>query len=421
MTGNVAGLTVGATSALTANITQTNCTNLTVAWGSNDSSVVRIASSGVLSVLTAGGPVTITATANGVSGTIQLSTTFTLIAGDVRTGLGWAYQPNLGTYSSISGFEYNSNNSAVVFARSAIGVYSATFTGLATQQGQADNVQVVAYGNGDVRCKLAGWGAAAADMRVDVLCFDHNGVAADAMYDVFLTGASALQGAFAFALAPSATAVRAFGAARTTYTANRAAVPFVRSATGQYLVTFPGLAAADGSPISFQVTAVGAGSAYCLVAGFTNSGADVQLAVRCYGTGAVPADAQFSALMLGRGRSGARSGFLWADQEAAELNIAHQGKAAYTYSSSGTSGAAVTHTGTGTYLVAWPNLARTAASDRETMLVTALGSTAAAPASVQAVSCSVVGWQIGAIAVTVACRDASGALVDAQFFIALLG
>jgi hypothetical protein len=57
-------LIAGATDQLTANITPSNATTLGVTWTSSNPSVASVSQSGLVTAVTAGGPVTITATAN---------------------------------------------------------------------------------------------------------------------------------------------------------------------------------------------------------------------------------------------------------------------------------------------------------------------------------------------------------------------
>ena len=94
----------------------------------------------------------------------------------------------------------------------------------------------------------------------------------------------------------------------------------------------------------------------------------------------------------------------------------------FTFASTGINGAQITHNSTGSYTVKWPALLRVLSTDHETMLVTAHGVSGTVGSFVfNPVSCIIGGWAYTVFQANVYCRDATGALVDSKFIIALIG
>src|ERR1051325_3444203 len=107
-------------------------------WSSSNPAVASITPAGQLVGVAQGGPVTITATVEGKSGTGSIS-----VADDNRIGYALADQASVaGPYAPNASYRFNSSGGAVQVTRSATGVYSVRFSGLGRIAGERDNVQV---------------------------------------------------------------------------------------------------------------------------------------------------------------------------------------------------------------------------------------------------------------------------------------
>lgn len=394
---------VGTPRTLTADVTSQNCaTAPTVTWSSSNNAVISV-DGGVVTAVTAGGPVTITATAGGKSGTVEMNAIFATVTGDTRAAYAWAYDETADAYEVDGGYELNAGG-PINIVRAGPGVYAVTFTGAAASAGQKENVQVVAYGGIGARCKLASWESAGADLRAQVRCHTPAGLAVDSNFDIFVAGTNALQGRFGFIQTASATAESQFGANATTHTSSRQPVRVTRVGTGEYVVRFFGLGRTESSgPETIQVTAVGDDAAYCSVEMWDDDGVDLTANVRCFAAGGAAADTRFSMLVLENGRAGQGIGFAWANDAGALAPYAPLGSYAL---NSALDAITVTRTGVGVYNVAFASLVRIGGAD-ETLLVTAYGTSGA--------YCVVGGWNLTTGTVTIRCADATGAAVDSQF------
>ena len=403
-----APVVAGGTLSLVSVIAGDGCANAAVNWASSDLSAFTVTSAGAVTAVTAG-TATITATAGGKSAQVDVTSMFPTAVADARFGYAWASEEATGSYVASTGYELNTGASGTItLEHTATGTYTATFAGLAAAAGQKENVQVAAYGSAAVRCKLASWNTVGSDLRADVRCFSMAGGApVDSRYDVFAAGQTALQGRSAFVVTPNSSASSYFAPAATTQTSSRGGVQITHAGAGTYSVRLTGMArGSTGGAETFQVTAIGSGSEFCTVISWGDDAADLRVTVRCFATGGGATDAQFSLLMLERGRSGKRVGFAWADQQLSTTSYSPS-----SFYAMNSSGGVVTslRMSMGVYQVTFAGLVRVGVADRETVLATAYSGVG--------VSCGVGSWDVTAAAVVVRCYDATGAAVDARFTI----
>jgi hypothetical protein len=157
-----------------------------------------------------------------------------------------------------------------------------------------------------------------------------------------------------------------------------------RNGTGDYVVTFPGIASSTSGGI-VQVTAYYT-NGECQSDGWFNSGVNVVASVICFAPGAVPADLYFN-VMFTAGAGTPALAYAWDNLPTASgyvsSNWSFDGKRGSIYSQ---------HTGTGNYTLTVPNLA----GSNGTVKVTPYGPTDS--------QCFVISW--GGNTVRIFCSDA---------------
>jgi len=208
---------------------------------------------------------------------------------------GWAlHDGTTGTYSPDRRFSFNSSGSTNAISNPGTGHFTITFPGLGGLDG---NVQVVAYGSSNHRCKVENW-TGIPDLTVDVRCQTPVGVPVNTPFLVYF-----------FATNDTATSAREIGHARYDWppqpfeppnpafqwNSNGPLPVTTRLEGGSYAVRFRNLMHADGAPV---VTALGAGPEFCQVlstgryADGTDTGTEVR--VWCFDTGGRLADSSFT-------------------------------------------------------------------------------------------------------------------------------
>lgn len=341
-----------------------NVVDRLVTWSSSNPAIASVTSTGKVVGVSPGGPVTITATSVGKSGSASLS-----VLGDPRFGYASADQPATATYTPDPAYRFNSSGGAVEITRSAVGVYSVRFAGLGRGQSQHDNVQVTGYGGAAASCKTAGWQSTGGDLVAEVRCFSAAGQPADNRYTILATGAQALRGRVGFLLSPDLLASGTLDAA-TTYNSASGPVTLTRDGTGIYGFRFFGLGRVSGStPEMVMVTAVGTGEERCTVFSWDRFSGVGSINCSRGSGGAINADSRFSVLWVERGRPGQRAGFAWANAAAATADYTPD-----TRFSLNSSGGALTaqHLGAGLYQLVFSGLGKTTGAT-ETVLITADG------------------------------------------------
>jgi hypothetical protein len=236
---------------------------------------------------------------------------------------------------------------------------------------------------------------------VNVLCFSPAGMAMDSRYTVLVTGARTLASRTGFALADQPSAISYRPTSR--HSSASGDVAIARSAAGTYQVSFANLSRGPGSgPETVMVTQVGSGSNRCFVLNWNYSGFTAN--IRCTDRAGALTDAQFSILVMERGRAGQRTGFLWANEPA---SADYTPDNVYSHNSAGLVINA-RRTGPGVYQVSWDGLIK--GPGTETVLVTAYGAADR--------FCRTSFWGMASATtfqVTVACFDPTGAPADSRF------
>ncbi len=360
---------------------------------------ISVDAAGLVTALAAGGPITVSASAGGRTGTATVT-----VRDDQRIGYAWADNNASASYTPSATYSFNSSGGTITATRSGTGVYSVRFAGLARADGQRENVQVTAYSD-PAYCNIAGWQNEGADLVVNILCFaTTTGSAIDSYYTVFVAGARVLAGRVGFVLANQASTASYSPA--DFYNSAHGPVTITRSGPGTYQVRLTGLnRGATSGPEMVMVTEVGSGgtgSNRCVVEGWDYDGFDAY--INCTDRNGIDADAQFSLLIMERGRTGQRTGFAWA-HDAAGVNYTPSTQ--YSHNSSGGTVTA-TRVSVGTYRVTWEGLVKGAGT--ETVLISAYGNAQR--------WCRTSFWGMAtptAFQVTLSCFDPGGALADAQF------
>jgi hypothetical protein len=258
-------------------------------------------------------------------------------------GYAWNHTPSapLNTwYSLAGGYAYNSNSTVLMANRYGIGTYTVWFPGI----GAAGNVQVTAYGEGDVKCKVGSWRAAPGNgTDIDVRCFDRYGQLTDSTYTVSYNYlGSDVKGGYLWADQPTAAS----------YTPSPgyqggASSTIDRSGTGVYTAKFAGLGAVGGH---VQVTAYGGSSDWCKSGGWGPAGGTQYVTVLCYTASGAPVDTYFSLSYVTNGSvlwgTPAQSAYAWADQPATD---GYSPSSTYAYDANPWAGTWINRLSTGRY------------------------------------------------------------------------
>ena len=175
----------------------------------------------------------------------------------------------------------------------------------------------------------------------------------------------------------------------------------VRTGVGAYTVTLPNLDAPAGT---VHVTAYGSGPATCKVASFYPAVSGMQVNVRCFGSGGVAADSQYTLTFTRPFIATKPMAYVWQDRPSAPLGTPFIPRGSYSFNSTdGTN--TITHTGLGTYAVRLPNIGGSGGH----VQVTAYG--------FGSERCKVVGWSPSGVdeLVNVACFTSAGSPTDTFF------
>ena len=196
-----------------------------------------------------------------------------------------AHRPTETNYTPQARGSWNPGG-AIQVIRVGVGVYRVTFNGfgaLLSGSGSGGHVQVSAVGPGKQHCKVRVWDRDA----VDVLCYTRAGAPVDTKFNVlYLAPSNRL--AYAWADQPSTTS---YGPDPFYSTGGPTSI--TRSGTGQYTVSWAGIASQLLQGGNVQVTAYGPGNAQCNViqGGF---GAAV---VACFAPNGARVDSFFTVLL----------------------------------------------------------------------------------------------------------------------------
>jgi len=369
---------VGASVTLNASITQQNCSGLTTSWSSSNPAVASVSATGEVVGVAIGGPVTITATVSGKSGTANLSvvpaTVATITLANPYNNL------TVGVQNTVTASLKDARGTALT---DRTVTWSSSDPTIATVT-PAGVVQAVALG-GPVNITATSEGKTAS-LPITVVP----------------------RYAYAFANAPSATAPYD-GNSLSSYSTVGAPTTIARTAPGVYSVRFRNMATSS-QQTAVLASAFGPGNSTCKADLWVNDGADIVTTVNCRDVTDAGADQQFFVTLFGRDAFPGRFAFTWADQQSAAA--AYSPNSLYSYNAAGQP-IQITHTATGSYTVQFVGNGRAAATDpAETFHVSAYGGVNT--------RCEVVNWSYVSASVSVRCSDVAGAAVDSRFVLVML-
>jgi hypothetical protein len=217
-----------------------------------------------------------------------------------------------GSGNANSGYSYNGVSSTPNrITQLATGQYRVDYDAVAGYA-SGGHVQVTAYGSSGERCKVAKWQASGQTLQVFVNCFAATGAPLNSMFTTSFTWRSGNIGpetAYLWANQQSASSYTLSTSYQWNSTGGAMSVTHTPG-SGRYLVTLGGQDLSGGT---VEVTAYGAGNAYCKVGGWGGTSVDVE----CFnGSNGAPVESQFDLLFSKKAPRGslATYTYLWADQ-----------------------------------------------------------------------------------------------------------
>ncbi len=210
--------------------------------------------------------------------------------GNVHEGVAYT-----STYMNTNVQSFDSSGQQVSALEDHKGSYFVYFRGLP----DTGTVQVTPNGTAqdpsgvEARCKVADRIGSASYIRVNVHCYAATGEFANEEFNIgYAVGESlgvvgGVKARAAWALANNPTSTKAYAAAKQYNGFGAGRLTAQKTGTGQYTVTIPGTISYGTS--NALVTAYGAGSDYCNIAGWTTNA----ISVACYNQSGLPADSQF--------------------------------------------------------------------------------------------------------------------------------
>jgi len=328
-----------------------------------------------------------------------------------------ADDPAAASYTPASDFNQNETGAKNTVTRTGTGVYDVAFTNQAHFSGQAGAPLVTALGSAGEYCNTSAWsGSLTPDETVTVRCFSAAGTPTDVQFDAaYIRPIPASGGDVAYVWADDETSPSYTPSTAHQFNSTGAVDTVLRSATGVYTVTLPGLGSTGGTA---KVTAYSSSSSYCKPESWAASGTDELVQVRCFDSTGAAVNSQFT-LAWADGTSiladGASSAYALADKPS---TASYTPAAATSFNSTGAANTVV-RTGTGLYTVTLPGLGSGAAPltgvNRGTVHVAATTSSSK--------RCEVTSWSSGFVVagnpvplnVGVACQTSGGSPADSKF------
>lgn len=373
-----ASVPAGQTITLAATVAQTNCTNPTVSWQSDNLALATVSQSGVVTGVAEGGPVTITATLDGTSGQATVTVLPPRVAAVELTPGGGVLQPagtlQLGVITKTAAGDAVTGRE-ITFASSNDAVASVSETGLIT---------------------------AGAPGLAAITVTSEDG---SAVVNIITEGPSANRFAYAWA---SNSSTESYTPPETwQYATSGQPVTINRPSSGTYDVTFPGLAKGDWNREIVLVSAYGALNRTCQSGPWGSNGTDLVARVYCFLPDGQPGDSPFTVLVAEAGTIDGRLGFLLVDQPAKAGEWSPDPR----FSENSANGViTVIRNDLGNYSVRFVGLGRTGADNPETVIASAYGDVAR--------RCNVGVWSEnsgGDFMVNIRCFDMTGAAADSRF------
>jgi Big-like domain-containing protein len=380
VTAPAAQIQVGKTTTMSASVTQANCTPAVQAtWESSQPSVASVDASGVVTGVAAGGPVTITARAQGQSGTAQI----TVIAVPVATV---ALTPATAT--------------------AALGETTPLTAAVRDADGNALTGRTVAWTSSDPTIATVSSAGVVSPVVPGTVTITATSEGKSATAAITVIAARAAN-RFAYAWANDPTSTLTYTPSGPyAFNLTGGDISVTRTATGRYSVQFGRLAKSLTSDReTAMVSAYGSVTTRCVVIQWGNTAdGGLLVTVGCADPTGAAVDARFSILVVGSEALPGRSGFAWAPQTG---TAQYTPPASYAYSSSGQA-PAVSRQAVGDYL-ADLKLARAAGDLPENYFVTAYGD----PSKM----CKIANWGSQA---RVLCFTNAGAAADAMYDVLLV-
>ncbi|HET6679561.1 MAG TPA: Ig-like domain-containing protein [Gemmatimonadaceae bacterium] len=370
------------TVTLTPTVTQTNCTNPTIAWISDTPTLATVSNTGVVTGIAPGGPVTITATVEGKSATATITVLpapVTLV--DITPG-GAVLQPAATHQLSVVTTDAAGDvvtGREITFASSDESVATVSPDGLVTAvaQGLASITATSEEGSASVNIVTAGPSA----------------------------------GRFGYVWASDASSPAYTPTTAWSYNTSGTPATIARPSQGSYEVTFPGFAKESWSREVVMVSAYGTLNRTCQVGAWDSNGADLVAHVHCFLPDGQPGDSPFTVMVADAGTIDGRFGFALIEPVPSSVPRSPDPRF-----SGNSSGGAITWTeqAEGRYRVRFAGLSRTAGDNPETMIASAFGD--------QPRRCNIAVWNNDGtdLIVDVQCRTMTGELVATPFVIMMV-
>jgi hypothetical protein len=205
-----------------------------------------------------------------------------------------SYSPSpLRSYSSLGGV------TSIVIAREGAGHYDVTLRGMDLGINESGNTLVTAYGSGNTRCEMQGWGIEEGDAHADVYCMDPlSGERKDSPFNI------------SYSQIVSGTSSFGIGAALVAGSADNQEGPFAfntgggaittEESFGNFHITFIGLGSQGGTRagnVQLSTAAFTAPNNTCTVEAWNGTTADFEVWVSCWDNAGSAAWAAFSILV----------------------------------------------------------------------------------------------------------------------------
>ena len=201
----------------------------------------------------------------------------------------WADQDTTASYTPSVFYSYNPAG-GITITRSSTGAYNVIFNGL---DGSKGDVQVTAYGSGNVTCAGTGWGGTPFDASVN--CQTPSGAAADSDFVIWVVPTGATPSLLGYAWADQASTASYTPDTTYSYNSGHGTITATRSSTGTYAVLFNGLnqngiVGGDVHVTSYQ------SNTRCKVISW--GGVNVSVSVLCTNLAGTATDSRFQVLVF---------------------------------------------------------------------------------------------------------------------------
>jgi hypothetical protein len=202
----------------------------------------------------------------------------------------WANLSNTASYAPHPDYAWNPTGGAVTATRTGTGLYTMTWSGFGALGVDGGHPKVTAYGSGNARCQIQGWGGDSVNVR----CYDAAGNLVDSRYSVLFVRPDADADGLAFAWGNDSTAASYTPSAFYSFNAGGGAVTAERFETGYYKVEFDEFHWRGLLLPHVHVTSYGSSDRRCAVSSWWTT----FVQVRCHDAAGSPADTRFNVMFL---------------------------------------------------------------------------------------------------------------------------